>query len=115
MIKWEKPKRALNVKKDVHISFVSIKEKPYIRITFRENSEKRIVAENGRMIFGVEGGRMYFKADECGYKLSKTRTSKVISVAVKSKKYTEFAGDHDLCFDSISGLFFIKETEDEID
>lgn len=110
-IEWvTKKQTAVKSESDISITKVKNSGSWAINVIFRNETWKKFGGEY--ISLGVYKGRLYFKPDENGYKISFSTVSKCKNRTLSSRKtdlFDSFIGSYDLKYDDLLELFYIEK------
>lgn len=88
-------------------------KRKHISITFRNDVEQLITSDGDRIVTAISKNRVYFKADERGYKLSRHKrdsSNKTIQTKILfQEEYLNFIGDYSLKYDDFLEMYYVEK------
>lgn len=104
-MKWIKPNATYSSSTMVNVTVV----RGGVRISFPKEDCNNIT-KSGKMVFGIEGDRLYFADDPHGYKMIERTYRKYIILWKNYEDLIPFAGKHPLFVD---GMYYITTDNKE--
>lgn len=80
-----------------------------IKFAFNYNAAAKMAAKGERFIIGIDGDRIFFKADKAGFTLTGQKT-KYLQMSVDESELEgliKFTGEHDLLYSKASAMYYI--------
>lgn len=112
-MQWEGRTYNVSTNADVSVSKIKANGAFAINFIFKNDVEQLIDPENiERIETCVLSDRLYFRANENGYKQTK-RGGRAYMKCKSSKKIEEFVGDYDLEYDPILDFYYIQKQASE--